>query len=110
MTRHAPLHPWVRSARRSAVLVLGYGLLIAGLILWPTPIPLGVVFVPLALVILSSEARWARRHAKRLQRKTGRLGRRSRVVGARVRRWSRGKRPDWTAPGRDPALAHAEDD
>lgn len=55
-----PEHPLSRLARQSVVVVVGFGLIIAGTILLVLPGP-GIVLILLGIGILSREFRWARR-------------------------------------------------
>ena len=64
-----------RLARRLAVAVVGSTLLIAGVILWVTPIPVGFILVPTALIILAAEFAWARSLLHHIKTRTGPVGR-----------------------------------
>lgn len=55
-----PEHPLSRLVRQAAVVVAGFGLIIAGAILLVLPGP-GIVLILLGLGILGREFRWARR-------------------------------------------------
>jgi len=54
---------------RLSIIDAGWLLLIVGLLLFPTPLPFGIVLVPLGLVMLATEYRWARRLRRRFERR-----------------------------------------
>jgi len=67
-----------RWLKRAILVCSGLAILIAGLVLLPLPTPLGVVFIPLGLILLSREVPGARRLLRMIQRRTGPVGRRIR--------------------------------
>lgn len=62
----------VRLARKIAVAVVGFGLLIIGLAMLALPGP-GIAVLIAALLVLASEFQWAERYAERLKRHVERL-------------------------------------
>ncbi len=64
-----------RRLQRVGVAVLGGLVLAAGLVLWISPVPLGIILVPLGLLILASEFVWAQRLTVWVKTRTGRFGR-----------------------------------
>lgn len=84
------IYRWVnRHARKLIVGVVGGTVALIGLVLFVTPIPVGVVLVPLGVIILASEFALARLWLERLEQRTGPLGRS--VASARRfmgRRWA----------------------
>ncbi|MEM7230519.1 MAG: PGPGW domain-containing protein, partial [Planctomycetota bacterium] len=63
-----------RHARKVIVGVMGFTILIFGAILLPTPLPLGWILIPLALIVLAGEFVFARRWLDAIQNNTGALG------------------------------------
>ncbi|MEM1211797.1 MAG: PGPGW domain-containing protein [Planctomycetota bacterium] len=70
-----PIHAAKRWVRRSAVAVLGCSITLLGLVLWVSPLPLGIVFIPTGLLILATEFAWAQRLLHHAKTKTGPVGR-----------------------------------
>ncbi|MBW4062147.1 PGPGW domain-containing protein [Candidatus Saccharibacteria bacterium] len=61
---------WKR-LRQTAVFIVGFLLVIFGLVLIPLPFP-GTPFIFLGLVVLASEFAWAEKHVERVKRLTHR--------------------------------------
>jgi len=53
---------------RVAVAIVGWSILVVGVVLFPTPLPFGIVLVPLGLLVLATEFRWARRLRRKVVR------------------------------------------
>jgi len=75
-----------RWLRRVILRGSGLALLVAGLILLPLPTPLGIVFIPAGLIVLSRELWWARWALRQVERRTGPVGRRIRRAEAHAHR------------------------
>jgi len=76
----------IRHARKIVVGVIGFTILIFGLLVFPLPAPLGWIMVPLGLVILAGEFVWARRWLDAIQNRTGPVGRKMRSAEDVARR------------------------
>lgn len=59
-------------ARRIGISLIGFPLLVIGLLLIPLPGP-GIAVTLLALFILATEFEWARRHAQTIKRRSAEL-------------------------------------
>jgi tellurite resistance protein TerC len=66
---------FIRTLRHWAVTVLGYFVLVAGIIIAPLPGPGPVVLVPVALTLLATEYVWARRWLKIARHEIGQVER-----------------------------------
>lgn len=64
-----------RHARKAIAGAVGGTLVVIGLVLFVTPIPVGAVIVPLGVIVLASEFALARLWLIRLERKAGPFGR-----------------------------------
>ena len=73
-------------ARKVVVGVVGFTVLLGGLVLFIAPLPVGWFLIPLGLVILAAEFAFARRWLQSLETRTGPVGR---GLG-RARRWAEG--------------------
>lgn len=103
-----------RLARRLVIGVVGYPFLLFAVVAMISPIPLGPILVPLALVFLSLEFKWADRLVRTLERKAGPLGRGVAGARRRVRRLGLGvehrlRRSATARAGRRAARAAAAD-
>lgn len=67
---------WInRHARKVIAAAVGGTLVLIGLVLFVTPIPVGAIIVPLGVIVLASEFALARLWLIRLERRTGPFGR-----------------------------------
>jgi hypothetical protein len=72
---HAGLRRSLRAhARKVIVTVTGATILIFGLLVLLTPVPIGWLLIPLGLVLLAGEFAFARRWLDAIQNNTGRIG------------------------------------
>ena len=64
-----------RHVRRVTLAILGFPLLVAGLVTLPTPLPFGIILIPAGLIILSFEFAFAIRTLEWLEDHLGVIGR-----------------------------------
>jgi len=73
--------------RRILIGTVGGVVVVAGAVLFVTPIPVGIILVPLGFLILALEFRGARAWLRWVQRRTGKFGRAVRTAERPARRW-----------------------
>ena len=76
-----------RLVKRIAVLALGWGFILLGIIGLVLPVLQGIVFLLIGIALLSSESETARRLLERLRARYPGLSQRIDVAEERARRW-----------------------
>jgi uncharacterized protein len=75
--------------KRIAVLVLGWGFVLLGIIGLFLPILQGILFILIGLIILSTEYVWAHRLLEKLKARVPTISRKATEASARAHQWLR---------------------
>jgi len=78
-------HPLLRSWRRVRVAIIGWGMLLIGIVTTPTPLPFGIILIPAGLLVLSLEFTFAQKLLNTIETRTGAFGRRIAKLNSRAR-------------------------